>query len=49
MKTRRTYQPAQPSMALDRMKMAGAGALVAAGPVLGYLIIAAALPLGGHQ
>lgn len=47
MNTRSTYQPARLNTARDRMRMAGAGALVAAGPMVAWLILAATL--GGHQ
>lgn len=47
MRTRRTYQPPEPTAARRRMQMGAAGALVAAGPMLGWGILAAYLPMGG--
>lgn len=47
MNKRSTYQPARLYTAPDRMRMAAAGALVAAGPMVAWLILIATL--GGHQ
>jgi hypothetical protein len=49
MRTRSTYQPQESRTARGRMKMAAAGALVAAGPMLGWIILTAYVPLGGAQ
>ncbi|SDH15834.1 hypothetical protein SAMN04515691_2997 [Leifsonia sp. 98AMF] len=46
MRKRVTYRHPESTTARDRMKMAGAGALVAAGPVLGWIILSAYMPMG---